>query len=293
MLRKQFLLAVLIVALATMACGISFDLPDLPDSQIKTGPTVEDTILVPNLDTKKDVDLTLNFGAGKLKLSPGAADSLVSGTAVYNVADFKPTVTTEDNTVSIDQGSLTLNGLPNFKDDIKNEWDLALTQTQPLSLKIQAGAYTGRFELGGVPLSSLDINDGAADVNLAFSEPNPAELGAFNYTTGASSVTLEGLGNANMDTMTFRSGAGSYRLDFSGALQRDLEVRIDSGISTVTIVIPENVNVELTFEGGVTNIDTYGDWEKIDDTTYKQTGSGPTISLIITMGAGNLELRNH
>ena len=290
MFRKQFLLAIVVVALVTMACGVSLN---LPESQVKTGPTVEDSILVPNLDTKKDIDLSLNFGAGKLKLSPGAVNGLVSGTATYNVADFKPTIKTEDNTASIDQGNLTLNGLPNFKDDIKNDWDLKLTKTQTLNLKIQAGAYTGRYDLGGVPLSSLDISDGAADVNLAFSDPNPVELGAFNYTTGASSVTLEGLGNANMDALTFRSGAGSYRLDFSGDLQRDLEVRIESGISTVTIVIPEKVNVKLTFEGGVTNIDTYGSWEKLDEKNYMQSGSGPLISLTITMGAGNLELRNH
>lgn len=289
MIRKQFLIAILVVALVTMACGIDIN---LPDTQVKTGPTVTDTISVPDLETKKDIDLTLNFGAGKLVLNPGAETGLVSGTATYNVADFKPTVSTEGSTASIDQGSLSLNGLPNFKDDIKNDWDLKLTKTKPLNLKIKAGAYTGRYDFGGVPLTGLDINDGAADVNMAFSEPNPAELGAFYYTTGASSVTLEGLGNANMDTMTFRSGAGSYRLDFSGTLQRDLEVVIDSGISSVTIVIPEGVGAMVTFEGGVSNIDTYGSWEKSGD-LYIQTGTGPTITIKITMGAGNLELRNH
>lgn len=290
MLRKHFVLAVLVLALVTMACGVSID---LPDSQLKTGPTVEETILLPKLDTKKDVDLDLMFGVGKLKLNPGAGSDLVNGSISYNVADFKPTVKSDDNTASIEQGNLNLNGLPNFQDDIKNDWDLKLTGEQNLNLKIQAGAYTGRFELGGIPLTSLDINDGAADVNLSFSDPNPVELGAFNYTTGASNVTIEGLANANMHTMTFRSGAGSYRLDFSGTLQRDLEVRIDSGISALTIVVPENVNAILTFEGGATNIDPYGSWEKTGDNTYQQIGSGPIISLTITMGAGSLELRNH
>ncbi len=289
MIRKPFLLAVMVVALVTMACGVSFN---LPESTLKTGPTVTDTISVPMPDSAKEVDLSLSFGGGKLTLNPGATGDLVSGTATYNVADFKPTVKTEGTTATIEQGNLKIDGLPNFKDDIKNEWDLKLNESKPLNLKIQAGAYTGRYELGGISLSTLTINDGAADVNLAFTKANPVELGSFEYTTGASSVTLEGLGNANMDTMTFRSGAGSYRLDFSGDLKRDMEVHIESGISTVTLVVPENVNAELSFEGGISNVDTYGKWEKSGD-LYVQAGSGPKITLVIKMGAGNLELRNH
>ena len=284
MFPKQFIIAVLAVALVTMACGIQVQ------TQLKTGETVTDPISIPYPDDADTPELTLNFGAGELSLKPGDGEDFVSGEATYNVPDFKPKTKVNGSDVLLEQGDLTVNGVPNFEDDIKNEWDLELG-SQPMELYVKAGAYQGRFDLGGLSLTRLDISDGAADVKISFDDPNPVEMGVLIYNTGASNVTLEKLGNANLVEMTFRSGAGNYRLDFSGELQRDAEVHIESGISSVVIVIPEGVSAELTFEGGMSNIDLYGGWEKSGG-KYVQSGDGPTITLIVTMGAGNLELRN-
>jgi hypothetical protein len=106
-----------------------------------------------------------------------------------------------------------------LNDKVVNEWNLTLNEQKELNLKIEAGAYSGRYDFC-LSLKRLEVSDGASDVNLDFSQANPVELDVFNYTTGASSVTLEHLANANLVTMTFRSGAGSYRLDFTGELQR-------------------------------------------------------------------------
>ena len=55
-----------------------------------------------------------------------------------------------------------------------NKWELNLSD-RPMELKIFAGAYQGDFELGGLSLTSLRIADGAADVNVNFSELNQVE----------------------------------------------------------------------------------------------------------------------
>ncbi len=286
LIRKPLIAAILVFALVTMACGVDLNLP----KDIKTGPTVTDDINVPAPDAAGPVGLTLSFGAGDITLDPGAEGSLVSGTLRYNVPDFKPEITTEGDDVSIEQGNLNVSGLPNFNEKVINEWELKLAN-EPLNLTIKAGAYKADYELGGLSLNRLEVSDGAADVNLAFSEPNAIELQSFDYSTGASDVTLEGLGNGNISTMTFRSGAGSYRLDFTGALQRDMEVLIESGISSVTIVVPEGVPAEVSFEGGLSNVNTFGDWQK-NDNKYSQSGEGFKIKITVKMGAGSLELRN-
>jgi hypothetical protein len=280
------LAAFLALTLVTMACGININLP----SEIKTGPTQTEDINVPLPDAAGPIGLTLSFGAGEMELEPGAKDALVSGSIRYNVPDFKPQITTEGDDVFIEQGDLNVSGIPNFEDDVVNEWDLQLSN-EPLNLTIKAGAYRGRYELGGLALNRLEVGDGASDVNLAFSTSNLIELKTFDYSTGASNVKLEGLGNANISTMTFRSGAGSYRLDFSGEYQRDLEVLIESGISSVVIVVPEGIPAQVRIEGGLTDIDTFGAWEK-DGNEYTQPGEGFTIEMRIKMGAGSLELRN-
>ncbi len=287
MSNKPLFLFLALLALVSLACGINVN---IPDTQIKTGPLETTAVTVPKPDSAEDIELTLAFGAGKLTVNPGADSGLVSGTATYNVADFKPEVTTKGSEVRLEQGSLNLQGIPDFEDKIQNEWDLKLS-SDPMVLKINAGAYAGKLELGGLALQTLEINDGAADVDVEFSKPNLVEMDVFRYNTGASNISVDGLANANVATLLFRSGAGSYKLDFSGELKRDMVVNIESGISSLVISIPEGVPAQVTFEGGVSNVDKYGAWEETGG-SYQQTGTGPKITLIIKMGAGSLELRN-
>jgi len=284
--HKPIFIVILVLALVTMACGINIDLPQ----EVKTGPTQTDEISVPlPEDTQVVTDLTISFAGGDLELAPGAEEVLASGTATYNVADFRPEVTTTGNVVRIEQGDLNVRGIPNFKENVINDWSLKLADV-PMDLRINAGAYTGSYELGGLSLQRLTIADGASDVDVTFSEPNQTEMRVFEYNTGASSVRLEGLANANIDTMTFRAGAGSYILDFSGELQRDMTVDIESGMSSITIIIPEGFSAQVEFDGGLSNVSAGGDWDKNGD-SYTLAGSGPTIKILITMAAGNLELR--
>ena len=286
MMKKQILAAFVILVLASMACGININLP----SQIKTGATVADEVSAETPDGAGPFEVKFSMGAGELNIKPGAEDSLVGGTVRYNVPDFKPEVTTEGDSVFIEQGNLNVSGLPSFDKKVINEWDFKLSN-EPINLIINAGAYKARYELGGLSLNRVEINDGAADVDLSFSEPNVIEMKTLDYSTGASSVTLDGLGNANPKAMTFRSGAGSYRLDFSGELQQDMEVVIESGISNVIIIVPEGIPTELRFDGGLTDINTFGDW-KHEGSYYTQDGDGYRIEIRVKMGAGNLELRN-
>ena len=288
MFGKSILIVVSILALVTVACGVSFN---LPITDIKTGPTVTEDIYVPLLDSASDVaELTLNFGAGELNLEPGAEDALVSGTASYNIEDFKPEITTDDNLVNISTGDLEIKGIPNFGDDYRNTWDFALGDS-PMDLRINAGAYQGRFELGGLALRSLRVADGAADVKVSFSEPNKVQMDTLRYDTGASSVKLSSLANANFDRLTFKGGAGEYTLDFSGELQRDATVVIDSGLSSMTLIVPKGVSARVIVDRGLANIDVSGDWEKMGN-EYVQSGEGPRITINVNIGAGNVELRN-
>ena len=129
-----------------------------------------------------------------------------------------------------------------------------------MDLTINAGAYTGIFELGGLSLTNLTIKDGASNVKLSFSQANPSEMTIFRYETGASNVKLSGLANANFSTMIFDSGAGDYTLDFSGSLKRDATITISSGLSNIILVIPQNVNANVTTESGLANINAGPGW---------------------------------
>jgi hypothetical protein len=288
MFPKRILLAVAALALAAMACSINIDLPF--DTEVKTGPTEVEEINIPKPDSKDPAEVTISFGAGELYLSPGAKTDLIEGTATYNVVDLKPKITTRDTKVEISTGNLELNGIPDFDERVINEWDLKLGDS-PIELDINAGAYVGEFDLGGLSLTNLEISDGAANVEVSFSEPNQVKMKTLRYETGASDISLRELANANFETMIFQSGAGNFDLDFSGELQDDATVFIESGLSSLTVTIPEGTSATITVESGLTNITTQGSWERTGD-EYSTSGEGPSLDITIEMNAGNLILRN-
>jgi len=288
MLKKPLFLVILVFALATLACRVNVD---LPVDRINVGETVTEEIQVDRIEGDGDqpVRLTIDFGAGVLNLAPGSGEALVSGTAVYNVPDFKPKVSVDGSEVELSTGDLEIKGIPNFETRRhKNEWDLAISNT-PMELLINAGAYQGNFDLGGLSLVSLQVRDGASDVDLTFSDPNRVEMEKFVYETGASQVKLRGLANANFERMTFNGGAGDYTLDFSGELLRDADVKVNAGIGSLTIVVPEDTAARIEIDGSLTNVDTRGKWEHSGD-EYILEGSGPVITILISMGAGDVNL---
>ena len=104
-----------------------------------------------------EIALNLEFAAGDLNLAPADSSAsngdLVSGKATFNVPDLAPIVESVGMEHTIRTGKMEINGIPVFDEDVKNEWDLQIGQA-PLSLKIQAGAYRGDLELGGLAISA-------------------------------------------------------------------------------------------------------------------------------------------
>lgn len=280
-MNVRIISAILVLALASMACGFSIDLPE----RAKAGPEIEESLTV--ADPKSDeTRLSISFGAGQLTLSPGPqGENLVDGTAIYNVADLKPEIKKSGDSIELKQGDF--NGLPPF-DDMKNKWDLKLSDA-PMELIIQAGAYEGNFELGGLALKNLTVRDGAANVELSFLEPNQTEMSILRYETGASDVRLTGLANANFSALTFSGGAGNYTLDFSGELQRDAVITIEAGFGNVSLIVPEGVDAVVTVESAAVNINHGSGWAQ-NGKKYVQKGSGATLTIIVKMAAGNLTI---
>jgi len=280
-MKRQWMMAVAALAVASLACSINLNVP-----RLKTGPTETVTISEAGPDGDAVAEVSLTMGAGSLSLT-GGADGLVSGEIKYNIAEWKPTVTNQDGKVTIEQGpSDGINGIPG--DDIVNDWELKLGNA-PMELTINAGAYEGTVDLSGVPLRNLSINDGASKSEVKFDSLNPEEMDELRYETGASSVTLTGLANANFTDLIFKGGAGDYTLDFSGTLQRDASVDVTTGVSSLRIVIPEGMTAKVTVDSAISDVDTEGTWTTSGD-TYETSGSGPTLTINVDMGVGSLKL---
>lgn len=283
-MKRPTWIVITVLIIASLACSIN--LPEVP--RLKTGPTETLTVNEAAPADGAIPSVILNMGAGRLDLS-GGSESLLSGEIQYNVAEWKPSVTNVAGLVTVRQGDSGGNvGIPESGAQVVNEWTLQLGNT-PMNLTVNAGAYDGLLDLSGVPLHNLSINDGASKAEVRFDSLNPQVMETLAYKSGASTVKLVGLANANFTTLTFDGGAGDYTLDFSGALQQDATVKITSGVSNVRIVVPTGMTAQVDVDGAISNVSTKGTWT-VNDKHYEVAGSGPTLTITVQMGVGNLTL---
>jgi hypothetical protein len=280
-MKKELLIVLTILVITSLACSFTVNLPS-----IETGP---DKTFEVNEDLPSDgnsAQVRLEVGAASLSIKPNA-DALVEGSIVYNVTGWEPMVSRTDDSIVIKQETKGIQGIPSSS--IKNDWDLRFNNDVPMDLTINAGAYQGKVELGGLSLTSLRVDDGASDSTVKFSEPNQVRMDVLDYNTGASNITLEGLANANFKQMSFSGGAGNYTLDFSGELQNDSQVEVEAGVSTIKIIIPEGMNAEVHVNGEMKGVNTRGTWT-VDGSNYSTEGSGPTLLIDVNMNLGSLDL---
>ncbi len=287
--KKLELIAVItLVTMVTVACTSPGG-----QTQLKTGAVQTQTISVPlPPDISKPVDVTLRLGAAELTAGAGAA-KLVEGSVQYNVPEFQPSVSQSGNKVDILQGPTGgLQGI--LPKDLVNKWNIKLSNSVPMNLIVQAGAYNGTWNLGGLRLQSLKWEEGASKSTITFDQANPDKAETFNFTTGASTVKLTGLANLNFGTMTFQSGAGSYILEFGGKLKRSANVEIKTGVSNMTIVVPTGTSARITLKNAVSNTKTIGSWNSSGSTyTTGKEDAADKLNITIDMGLSQLTLDTH
>ena len=283
---RILVLMLLALELGTSACGAQ----NLALTHVKTGPEQSMDVTIPYDADQSQSSLKLDFIAGDLTLTPGGSDAVVTGTARYNADEFVPTITADGTSYMVSQDKDGKKAVPSNKDEIVNAWNLSLTD-QPLDLNINAGVYNGKFELGGLSLTSLKIDEAGSELECNFSEPNKVKMSVFDVVTGGSKMSMNGLANANFDKMTFVAGAGDYTLRFNGQLQHDVNVSTESGAGVVTLIIPNGVNALVNYNGGLSAVEASDGWTQ-QENTYTHAGSGPTITINVQMGVGTLNLRS-
>ena len=269
------------LALAMLACSFTVNVPTV-DTGVSETYEINESALT-DVETNK---ISIEMGAGQLNIS-GGATSLIEGTIEYNVDEWVPTVDRSSDEITLSQTTDSNIGIPDG--DILNRWDLKFGD-YPINLELATGAYEGDLNLSGLSITNLYISDGASKATIRFDSLNPVQMDELIYKTGASDVELLGLGNANVSEISFDSGVGSYTLDFSGDVQHDIDVRVESGMSDMTIIIPSDVRAIVVMSGALSNVDATGTWT-MSGTTYECGSSGPLITINLDMAVGNLNLR--
>lgn len=229
----------------------------------------------------------------------GKGSKLIEGSIDYNIASLHPKITIKQDMVKIIQrrGIQSTSG-----GTIENNWELHFGRDMPFALKIQAGGYSGDWDLGGLPITNLEINQGTSNTSLNFSQPNPRIMRYMEINSGAARFNLLNLANANLDELNFSGGASDYIIDFNGDLRRDADVSVIMTAGDLTLVIPPDTAAKINWRGSFgasINTDSNFSKQRSDklrgDTYVNQSwldGTEPRVNIELTITGGSIDVRS-
>jgi len=219
------------------------------------------------------LDLQLDFSTGVIEVAPSDQPELVKLDIYYTPRYITYDI---DKSTRGDRCLVTLesdNRRHNVDwDDSENEWTLQLSRKYPTSLEMEIAACEGHMELGGIPLTELMLDIGATDLEIEFSEPNPARLEELSVDCGASSLEIFGLANANASAMEFDVGAGSCEIDLRGDIRGEIQIQLNVGVGSMDVIL--SPDVALMVEGD----DNWLSSIDFDDFDLRRTRRGTWVS---------------
>jgi hypothetical protein len=237
-----------------------------------------------------DRRLRISVGPARLRIVPGEGENWVSGSYVDPTGKIPCRVSTEGSRARISQDHRwrgLMRATPVF--------DLTLGKAQPYALTIESGATDdSACDLGGLPLTSLEVRHGAGELDIDFSAPNPTAMDRFRLAAGAAETEVTNLANANAAEIAIDGGAASFTLDFGGTPQRDARVKINAGMATVEVRVPAATAAKITTHailGGVDAGDGFTTREGGYWTAAAIAGDSPVIAIDANVALGSLKLR--
>ncbi|MDI3339855.1 MAG: hypothetical protein QJR03_04910 [Sphaerobacter sp.] len=236
--------------------------------------------------------LRIRVGGCRLRLRPGGGDRWVTGTYHDPTGALPCRVVPDGRRLEITQG-LNLSGWAGSLGGVPT-LDLMLGDARPFQLVLEGGASESTLDLGGVPLTDLELRQGAGKYEIDFSAPNPVMMDELDIGGGAFRLEMRNLANANFREMEVDGGASAYRFDFGGNLVRDAQVKLSTGVSVVELSIPSSIAAKVRVESTLGSIDLGDGFTKREGAFWNDAavaGRTPVLTIRANVALGMLRLR--
>lgn len=281
--------ACLLICSQVACCRIGLPDIDINVPTVEVGEMQDEQESIPLADIES-ADVEILFGAGDLQVAAGDAETLFSGHFRYNVEEWKPEVTYENGSLTVQQGETSENwGWPDG--NAHNEWELELTPAILLTVDLKAGAGEGELDLGGLRLETLNADLGAGDFTVRFDEPNGASMERLTVNTGAASLNMIGIGNASPEHLRIQGGVGEIDLELTGDWSNSADIEVTAGVGSLTLRLPDDVGVRVEVEGGISGVQVSG-LDRSGD-AYVNDAYGEEeleLNIQVTTGVGQITL---
>ncbi len=252
-----------------------------------------------NLGAAKSMKAVISLGAVELKLR-GVEDPDKAFKIFYDYSSSQKVPRLEYE-VDGDRGRFRLSnnrgedhfpfpGLGGNKDSLR----LELANSVPLSLNMNFGVCDADVDLGGMEISDARFSTGVCSFKLDFSSPNKITCDELVVKSGVSSVTVENLCNARAKSVELKGGVGSLKVDFGGKLESDCSVRVKTGLGSLDISIPSDINAMImTPESFLTSVDVSGFFAQGGGVYRSSVKKGPELKIYIDSAMGGVSIRSY
>ena len=255
-----------------------------------------------SLTNERELKATLEAGFAKLTIARGKSPLL-----------FESNISTEGNkdatkcinySIRDRVGYLSLNTSEDYEHTKKSfhfsnfdsgTWNTFFTDEIPISFDVELGLGKGEFDFTGLSVKDLNLSAGASAVSLRFDQPNKSVIEDLTIEAGLSKFEGTKLCNANFNHMKFEGGVGSYRLDFGGTIDKEVDVDIEVGLGSLTVTIPNDIGAKVVYEKSIiAHLDIDSDFTEQTEDNYISSNYYSTagkINLHIDAGLGSVKIR--
>ncbi len=208
------------------------------------------------VENEQSLDVNVRYGAGRFSVGPAEAGLLYHMQMEYDEDVFEPLAEYRGSSLLI--GTETVGRRFRFGDYKSGEMELALLTEVPMDLNMDFGAVRADIDLGGIPLTRLEIETGASQTVMDISEPNSETMSRASMDVGAAEFIVRNLGNLNTRVIYIDAGIGEIDLGFTGEWRQDARVSVDMGLGSLVLRFPRGLGVQLVKDTFLTSLDSEG-----------------------------------
>lgn len=246
------------------------------------------------------LDVEINFQMGQLDLLPNNENPsdfdgfseyspihFKSPDVIYNVIGNSGQLDIRTNPLKHDEFSFSWD-----KDQFHNRSEFKLPLNIPTDVELDFGMGEANLELSDIQISLLNIESGMGSVELEINSPNMIQCEIVDIETGMGEFTGRGLSNLNAEIVNIEVGMGAAELDFSDAINGDMEIELEVGLGSIELILPNNVNISAkVHDHFLSSIELESLVKKRNKYVSEHwDNSKPTVTLDMSVGLGSIEL---
>jgi hypothetical protein len=237
---------------------------------------------------------------GDVTAQPGTGEQLLAGALECDAPECAPAVEVHGGEVRFTHPEgWRIDSL--LGRDRVNRLNLELGTAKPYALHVKGGIGHASYELGGLPITELLVQAGAAESTIGFARPVLTPMSTLRVLTGAGSLRLEGLLNSSAERFEIKGAAGSAHLHFTGdGLNRDARAEVTAALGSCAILISAGVPARVKVNGAIAQM-TIGPgflrkdtgatfWGGEYATPEHEAGARPSLEIDVTTALGMLSI---